>query len=148
GLGVRARSVRLAVVGAEELLEERRLAFDERQVERLLRRWPGGRCCSEAGPTGFGLYRHLVARGVDCQVVAPGLVPQRRGDRVKIDPRDARKLARVHAGGLLEPISVPSPGLEAARDLGGVREDARVDRVRGRQRGSEVWSGAPAGVPA
>src|SRR5262245_17133835 len=134
GLEVHARSIRLAVVCAEELLEERRLAFDERQVERLLRRWPGGRCCSEAGPTGFGLYRHLLARGVDCQVVAPGLVPQRRGDRVKTDPRDARKLARLHAGGLLEPISVPSPGLEAARDLVRVREDARLDRMRDRQR--------------
>jgi len=66
--------------------------------------------------------------------VAPGLVPQRRGDRVKTDPRDARKLARLQAGGLLEPISVPSPGLEAARDLVRVREDARLDRMRDRQR--------------
>jgi transposase len=50
-------------------------------------------------------------------VVAPGLVPQRPGDRVKTDPRDARTLARLLAGGLLEPIYVPSPALEAVRDL-------------------------------
>jgi transposase len=67
-------------------------------------------------------------------VVAPGLVPQRPGDRVKTDPRDARKLARLLAGGLLEPIQVPSPGLEAARDLVRAREDARLDRMRDRQR--------------
>jgi transposase len=67
-------------------------------------------------------------------VVAPGLVPQRPGDRVKTDPRDARKLARLLAGGLLEPIFVPSPELEAARDLVRVREDARLDRMRDRQR--------------
>jgi transposase len=134
GLDVHARSIRLAVVRADELLEERTFAYDEQQVERLLRRWPGARCCYEAGPTGFGLYRHLVARGVDCQVVAPGLVPQRPGDRVKTDPRDARKLARLHAGGLLEPIYVPSPELEAARDLVRVREDARLDRMRDRHR--------------
>jgi transposase len=67
-------------------------------------------------------------------VVAPGLVPQRPGDRVKTDPRDARKLARLLAGGLLQPIHVPSPELEAARDLVRAREDARLDRMRDRQR--------------
>jgi transposase len=63
-----------------------------------VRRWPSVRCCYEAGPTGFGLYRHLIGRGIDCSVVAPGLVPQRPGERVKTDPRDARKLARLLAG--------------------------------------------------
>src|SRR5919106_426071 len=98
GLDVHARSIRLAAVRADELLEERTLPDDEDAVERLLRRWPAVRCCYEAGPTGFGLYRYLVERGVDCAVVAPGLVPQRPGDRVKTDPRDARKLARLLAG--------------------------------------------------
>ncbi|MGH8735019.1 MAG: IS110 family transposase [Burkholderiales bacterium] len=134
GLDVHARSIRLAAVRADELLEERTLPYDEEAVERALRRWPGVRCCYEAGPTGFGLYRHLVEGGIDCAVVAPGLVPQRPGDRVKTDPRDARKLARLHAGGLLEPIHVPSPELEAVRDLVRAREDARLDRMRDRQR--------------
>jgi transposase len=134
GLDVHARSIRLAAVRADELLDERTLPYDEGEVERLLRRWPGVRCCYEAGPTGFGLYRYLSGRGIDCFVVAPGLVPQRPGDRVKTDPRDARKLARLLAGGLLEPIHVPSPGLEAARDLVRGREDARLDRMRDRHR--------------
>src|SRR6266702_8291350 len=107
---------------------------DEEAVERVLRRWPTVRCCYEAGPTGFGLHRYLVELGIDCAVVAPGLVPQRPGDRVKTDRRDARKLARLFAGGLLEPIYVPSPELEAARDLVRAREDARLDRMRDRQR--------------
>ena len=134
GLDVHARSIRLAAVRADELLEERTVPYDEQAVERLLRRWPAVRCCYEAGPTGFGLYRYLAERGIDCTVVAPGLVPQRPGDRVKTDPRDARKLARLLAGGLLEPIYVPSPELEAARDLVRAREDARLDRMRDRQR--------------
>ena len=134
GLDVHARSMRLAAVRADELLEERTLPYDEEAVERVLRRWPGVRCCYEAGPTGFGLYRHLVGRGIDCAVVAPGLVPQRPGDRIKTDPRDARKLARLLAGGLLEPIHVPSRELEAARDLVRAREDARLDRMRDRHR--------------
>src|SRR5438034_1407949 len=134
GLDVHARSIRLAAVRADELLEERTLAYDEELVERILRRWPGARCCYEAGPTGFWLYRHLTGRGIECAVVAPGLVPQRPGDRVKTDPRDARKLARLLAGGLLAPIHVPSPELEAVRDLVRAREDARLDRMRDRQR--------------
>ena len=134
GLDVHARSIRLAAVRADELLEERTLPYDEEAVELLLRRWPGARCCYEAGPTGFGLYRHLIERGIDCRVVAPGLVPQRPGERVKTDPRDARKLARLLAGGLLDPIHVPSRELESARDLVRAREDARLDRMRDRQR--------------
>src|SRR5881275_2040910 len=134
GLDVHARSIRLAAVRADELLEERTLRYDEEAVERLLRRWPAVRCCYEAGPTGFGLYRHLIDHGIDCQVVAPGLVPQRPGERIKTDSRDARKLARLLAGGLLEPIHVPSRELEAARDLVRAREDARLDRMRDRHR--------------
>jgi transposase len=134
GLDVHARSIRLAAVRADELLEERTLPYDEEAVEQALRRWPGVRCCYEAGPTGFGLQRHLVERGIECLVVAPGLVPQRPGDRVKTDSRDARKLARLLAGGLLEPIHVPSRELEAARDLVRAREDARLDRMRDRHR--------------
>src|SRR2546421_7985234 len=134
GLDVHARSIRLAAVRADELLEERTLPYDEQAVECALRRWPVVRCCYEAGPTGFGLQRHLVERGIDCQVVAPGLVPQRPGDRVKSDSRDARKLARLLAGGLLQPIYVPSLELEAARDLVRAREDARLDRMRDRHR--------------
>jgi transposase len=134
GLDVHARSIRLAAVRADELLEERTLAYDEEAVARVLGGWPGVRCCYEAGPTGFGLYRHLVERGIDCAVVAPGLVPQRPGDRVKTDRRDARKLARLLAAGLLEPIHVLSRESEAARDLVRAREDARLDRMRDRHR--------------
>jgi transposase len=60
------------------------------------------------------------------------LVSQRPGDRVKTDSRDARKLARLLAGGLLAPIHVPSRELEADRDLVRAREDARLDRMRDR----------------
>ena len=134
GLDVHARSIRLAAVRADELIDERTLPYDEQALEGALRRFAKVRCCYEAGPTGFGLYRYLVDHGIDCAVVAPGLVPQRPGDRIKTDPRDARKLARLHAGGLLEPIYVPTPALEAARDLVRAREAARLDRMRDRHR--------------
>src|SRR3989441_6499620 len=50
GLDVHARSVRLAVVRADELLEERTLPYDEDAVERVLRRWPGGALLLRGGP--------------------------------------------------------------------------------------------------
>ena len=134
GLDVHARSIRLAAVRDHELLDERTLPYDHELLERSLERWGEVRCCYEAGPTGFGLYRQLRAHGIACEVVAPGLVPQRPGDRVKTDRRDARRLAQLYAGGLLVPIYVPSPALEAARDLIRAREDARIERMRLRHR--------------
>src|SRR5215218_5481832 len=134
GLDVHEASVRLAAVCGGELLREVTLGFDHAAIERELCAWPGARVCQEAGPTGFGLHRHLLAAGIDSEVVAPGLVPSRPGDRVKTDKRDARRLAALHAGGLLTAISVPSPELEALRDLVRAREDARLDRMRARHR--------------
>src|SRR4051794_24575055 len=93
GVDVHRSSVRLAAVCAGKLVREVTLPYDHERVERELRAWPGARVAYEAGPTGFGLYRHLVAAGVDCEVVAPGLVPTRPGDRLKTDARDARRLA-------------------------------------------------------
>ncbi len=33
--------------------------------------------CYEAGPTGFGLVRHLQGLHVACEVIAPGLIPRK-----------------------------------------------------------------------
>src|SRR4030088_1918375 len=95
GLDVHKSSVRLAAVRGGELLRETTLGYDHAQLLRELRAGPGGRGRQEAGPTGFGLHRALVADGVDSVIVAPGLVPSRPGDRVKTDKRDARRLAAL-----------------------------------------------------
>jgi hypothetical protein len=124
-------------VRADDLLDERTLPHDQEAIERALARWPPVRCCYEAGPTGYGLARYLRSGAIACEVVTPGLVPVRPGERVKTDARDARKLARLHAGGLFEPIAVPSEQVEALRDLVRAREDARVDRMRDRHRMSK-----------
>ena len=65
------------------------------------------RTCYEAGPTGYVLYWQLTTLGVECQVVAPTLVPVKAGDRVKTDRRDAEKLARCHRAGDLTAVWVP-----------------------------------------
>jgi transposase len=80
----------------------------------------------EAGPCGFGIYRHLTNRGEHCVVVSPSMVPKRSGDRVKTDRRDSLALARLHRAGELRPIYVPDDADEAMRDLVRAREDAVV----------------------
>ena len=69
--------------------------------------------CYEAGPTGYGLYRHIRALGHVCDVIAPSLVPSRPGDRVKTNRRDAVMLARLLRAGELMPIWVPDEVHEA-----------------------------------
>jgi transposase len=134
GLDVHKSSVRLAVLRAGEVLAERTLVHDHAAVIAALAPWPGARVCQEAGPTGFGLHRALLVAGIESVIVAPGLVPSRPGDRVKTDKRDARRLAALHAAGLLTEIFVPTPEHEALRDLVRAREDGRLDRMRARHR--------------
>ena len=49
----------------------------------------------EAGPTGFGLARSLIAAGVRCHVLAPSKMDRPSGDRVKTDKRDCEWIARL-----------------------------------------------------
>lgn len=62
------------------------------------------RVCYEAGPTGNVLYWQLAELGVQCEVIAPSLVPVKAGDRVKTDRRDAEKLARSYRSGDLTAV--------------------------------------------
>ena len=92
------------------------------------------KACYEAGPTGFTLARALRAWGVDCDVVAPSLIPRPSGDRVKTDRRDAMSLAMLHRAGVLTPVHVPDPVIEAVRDLARARTDLDDDLRRARRR--------------
>jgi len=105
----------------------------------------------EAGPTGFGLCRFLLAAGVPCVVAAPSKLQRPSGDRVKTDARDALHLARLLRLGEIVAIAVPTVAQEAARDLVRAREDVRGDLMRARHRTSKlllrqgiVWSGRTA----
>ena len=92
------------------------------------------RVCYEAGPTGYVLYWQLTQLGVSCEVIAPGLVPVKAGDRVKTDRRDAEKLARCHRAGELTAVWVPDAAHEALRDLVRAREAAKRDQLKARHR--------------
>jgi len=109
----------------------------DRLARKLSREGVKLRFCYEAGPCGYGIQRHLSARGHECVVVAPSLIPRRAGDRVKTDRRDAASLARLHRAGELTAVWVPDAGHEAMRDL--VR--ARLDAVHALRRARQQLSG-------
>jgi transposase len=92
------------------------------------------RACYEAGPTGFALYWQLTELGIECEVIAPTLIPKKAGDRIKTDRRDALKLARCFRAGDLTAVWVPDQAHEALRDLVRAREAAKYDQHRARQR--------------
>jgi len=87
----------------------------------------------EAGPCGYGIYRHLTDKGFDCMVAAPSLIPVKSGERIKNDRRDAKKLARLHRAGELTPVYVPDCQDEAMRDLTRAREAAVSATRRAKQ---------------
>jgi len=99
----------------------------------------GGLLCFwyEAGPTGYGLYRQLIASGHACHVVAPSLIPRKAGDRVKTDRRDASSLARLGRAGELTRVWAPDVDQESMRDLTRCREAAKsAQRVAKQQLGA------------
>jgi transposase len=142
GLDVHAETIAVAV--AETGGEVRSLGVIAnrpeavRKLVRKLSEKPGRiedlRTCYEAGPTGYVLYWQLVGLGVNCQVIAPSLVPTKAGDRVKTDRRDAEKLARCHRAGELTAVWVPDAAHEALRDLMRAREAAKKDQLKARHR--------------
>jgi transposase len=138
GLDVHAETIAVAVAEAGgEVRSHGTIPNRSESVRKLIRKIGEGaklRCCYEAGPTGYVLYWQLVELGVDCEVIAPSLVPTKAGDRVKTDRRDAEKLARCYRAGELTPVWVPDAAHEALRDLVRAREAAKQDQLRHRHR--------------
>jgi len=106
-----------------------------RLVRKLEREAPGPvQMCYEAGPGGYALQRRVTTPRVNCQVIAPALIPRKPGERIKTNRRDARKLAELLRAGLLTEVRPPTLEEEAVRDLCRARDDAREDLQRCRHR--------------
>ena len=140
GLDVHARTVVGCAIDDETgEIQHRRMGPDPAEIAAWIRSLPQPwQATYEAGPTGFGLFRFLKSRGVDCVVAAPSKLQRPAGDRVKTDKNDALHLARLLKLGEIVEVTVPSIETEAARDLVRVREDARGDLMRDRHRVSKL----------
>jgi transposase len=108
GLDVHAETISVAV--AEPDREVRSLGTIPNRTEsirKLIKKFGLAdklRACYESGAAGYVVYWQLVELGVECEVVAPTLVPVKAGDRVKTDRRDAEKLAGCYGSGDLTAV--------------------------------------------
>ena len=137
GLDVHAETIAVAVAEGGEARSVGIIPNRAEAVRRLLGKLGDlktVRVCYEAGPTGYALYWQLTKLGVQCDVIAPSLVPTKPGDRVKTDRRDAERLARSYRSGELTAVWVPDAKHEAIRDLVRAREAAKEDQLRAKHR--------------
>jgi transposase len=138
GLDVHAETIAVAVAepGRGEVRSLGIIPNEPAAVRKLIQKLGKKdlKVCYEAGPTGFALYWQLAELGIDCDVIAPTLIPKKAGERIKTDRRDAAKLARSFRAGDLTAVWVPDQAHEALRDLVRAREAAKYDQHRARQR--------------
>jgi len=139
GLDVHAETIAVAVADEDgEVLSLGKLPNRPQYIAKLMKKLRKDRqtlrVCYEAGPCGYALYWQLTGMGVECEVIAPTLIPVKSGDRVKTDRRDAKKLARLYRAGELTAVWVPDAEHEALRDLVRAREAAKRDQLRARHR--------------
>jgi transposase len=140
GLDVHARSVAAAAIdGVTGELFQAKLTPSYDHITSWLKDKPGPVAVAyEAGPTGFGLYRHLSAAGIRCEVAAPSKIQKPAGDRVKTDAKDAIHLAKLLRLDEITPVAIPTVDQETARDVVRAREDCRGDLMRARHRLSKL----------
>ena len=138
GLDVHAETITAAIAeGRGRIRSLGKFSNRPEAVRKLIEKLGGGKnlkVCYEAGPTGYALYWQLTKLGIDCEVIAPSLIPKKAGDKVKTDRRDAEKLAQSYQAGDLTPVWVPTPEHEALRDLVRQRAAAKADESRAKHR--------------
>lgn len=138
GLDVHKDTITTAWVGHEPeapVVDFGTLGTQQYAIDRMLKKIPGRpKLVYEAGPCGFWLYRYLTAKGLDCVVTAPSLIPKKPGVRIKTDRRDARNLALGLKNGGLTLIHVPTPEQEQFRDVVRAWQQAKRDVTASRQR--------------
>lgn len=131
GVDVHKRSYHIALLRADnKTITFTTTASPEIFVEQLRRlniRVAG--VVYEAGPTGFGLARALLAEKIPVTVAAPSKIPRSVSPGAKTDRLDCLKLAQYAAKGLIRPIAIPTAEEEAWRALLRRRHQL-VDRVR------------------
>jgi len=125
GLDVDKRSYDVTFVDHEDRLRSMKIPSNANHLLNYVRRhFPGKRIAFayETGPTGYGLYDKLTAAGHPCLVLASSMIPTARGQRVKTNRLDSRKISVCLRGGELKSIHVPSILYRDLRHLIHVRD--------------------------
>ena len=81
-------------------------------------------CGYEAGCLGYTLYHQLTDRNVNCVIMAPSTMLERRGrKRVKTDKRDAELIGRCLAQHNYSSVYVPTDADEQIKEFLRMRDD-------------------------
>ena len=75
------------------------------------------KACYEASFSGYSFKRKMDSWGYHCDVIAPSLIPKKKGDRRKNDKRDAMELAKHYADKQLTIVHAPTGYEESVRNL-------------------------------
>lgn len=139
GLDVHKRTIALVAYIGDELVPrfQKTIPNDKTAIKKELERISRlGEiiCCYEAGFCGYDLARYIESLGHSCSIAAPSLIPQRAGDKVKTDKRDAKKLATLLRAGLLSFVNIPDKDEERDRTLLRLRGQIRKDVIRCKHR--------------
>lgn len=122
GIDYHLNHVTLAVMieGKRKFHDTIRMKTEDRTIKKYMNKLAKDfqiQACYEASSCGYVFQRKMNNWGYHCDVIAPSLVPKKRGDRRKNDFRDARNLARLYANGLLSIVHPPSEQEESVRAL-------------------------------
>lgn len=110
-----------------------KLTNDPRKIKRYMDKLSQRfaiQTCYEASSCGYVFHRLMSGWGYPCQVVAPSKIPQKPGDHVKTDFKDAENLAYQFRNGSLSYVHVPDEGQEAVRALVRCRRALKEDSKR------------------
>jgi transposase len=102
-------------------------------IRHCEKNYPGAKVkvAYEAGFCGYGIYRSLTGKGIECIVVNAADVPSSDKERKrKDDKKDARKICRELADGSLSGIYIPDIAMEQVRTLIRQRHRLVKDKVR------------------
>ena len=123
-------TISVYVGNEQEPFVEKKILNEKKAVEKFYKRLAREHkilACYEASGNGYVFYRWLKDMGIACEIIAPSLIPKKKGDRIKTDKRDARKLARYYRSGELTTIHVPDEEEESIRSLVRLREQVSKD---------------------
>jgi transposase len=145
GLDVHKEQTVIAILESDREAEPRHygsISTSQHALERAMRRIAEKQkrklsdlhVCYEASGCGFWIARRLLQMGIQCEVIAPSLIPTKSGDRIKTDKRDAMKLAKSLRSNDLVAVNIPDSVDEAIRDLCRARTDAVDDLRRAKSR--------------
>lgn len=113
-------SIAVMVEGEKDFHQTVRLANNDKVVLKYMKKLSRDfeiKACYEASGSGFAFQRKMANWGYQCDVIAPSLIPKKKGNRRKNDFRDALDLAQNYAHDMLTIVCPPTEYEESVRAL-------------------------------